>query len=68
MTKDIKDIKNATKSASGGMYTGSGGHLDDAALQKLEEKIFTAMESQAQNQEMLSHQVEETCRLTNLFS
>ena len=55
MTKDIKDIKNATKSASGGMYTGGGGHLDDAALQKLEEKIFTAMESQAQNQEMLSH-------------
>ena len=45
MAADINNIKNASKSANGGMY--SGGAVDDAALQKLEEKIFTAMESQA---------------------
>ena len=32
MTKDINQIKNATKSASGGMYSGGGGPLDDAAV------------------------------------
>ena len=59
MAEDINKIKTAAKSANGGMYSGGGGAVDDAALQKLEEKIFTAMESQAQNQEMLSHQMEE---------
>ena len=60
MANDIKNLKNASKTASGGnMFSGGGGPLDDAAVQKLEEKIFTAMEQQAQNQEMLSHQVEE---------
>ena len=47
MAEDINKIKTAAKSANGGMYTGGGGAVDDAALQKLEEKIFTAMESQA---------------------
>ena len=59
MAKDISNLKNASKNASGGNMFSGGGPLDDAAVQKLEEKIFTAMESQAQNQEMLSHQMEE---------
>ena len=59
MANDIKNLKNASKTASGGNMLSGGGPLDDAAVQKLEEKIFTAMEQQSQNQEMLSHQVEE---------